>query len=477
MFPRRRAGLLDLRFREVHRQRPRALFSPFLDHDRSHPEVLADGGLAHLSSPRVPFVTVALDVADVPGGGALLAGLDGPTGSVLARWLPSTGRLTLEVDGGRGPVLVADAELRLDLPAVLAVAVHENQVTVLAGPDEHALRPLLTERDRVRQEIDLRDVAVLGGLRFAYGVQDAAGTPGAPGAGGASLTRVRAGLSGPVGVRDPQVVRHPDGSPHVVDGRVLLTMTSAGLGFFQQAHWGVWALDLGDPRRIEQVGELYTERDGVLLGDHAGHLVVDEEAGEVQVLVSSWGDHDHERGVHVRHATAGLDLLSGVHVLRTERVALPTRHSAWDPSLARIDGRWHLGFTECVAFQPRYVFHPALAVTEDRDPVVGLQLVGADSAREQTEGSLLQRVGRDWAVLASDGDAREYPVYDLRLRQRGVLSAPYGSNIPHPALVRAGGGRRAPWWLVTFDGTPWHDDVLGYGTHGDLVVMAAPPRR
>ncbi len=27
-------------------------------------------------------------------------------------------------------------------------------------------------------------------------------------------------------------------------------------------------------------------------------------------------------------------------------------------------------------------------------------------------------------------------------------------------------------WMVTFDGTPWHEDVLGYGTHGDLVVLA-----
>jgi hypothetical protein len=27
--------------------------------------------------------------------------------------------------------------------------------------------------------------------------------------------------------------------------------------------------------------------------------------------------------------------------------------------------------------------------------------------------------------------------------------------------------------MVTFDGTPYHDEVLGYGTHGDFYVMQA----
>jgi hypothetical protein len=38
-------------------------------------------------------------------------------------------------------------------------------------------------------------------------------------------------------------------------------------------------------------------------------------------------------------------------------------------------------------------------------------------------------------------------------------------------VVPAGEDR---WLLLTFDGTPWRDDVLGYGTHGDFFVMQAP---
>ncbi|WP_222266466.1 hypothetical protein [Modestobacter marinus] len=386
---------------------------------------------------------------------------------MLARWDAATGEVRIEVTGPDGVTVAGTAPLFPEPAGQVAVVVNENQVTVLAAPAGDALCPLLTSRDPVRTALDLRDPAVLGGLQYAWG---------AGGGSAAGVRRVRAGLSGPVGVRDPQVVRRPDGTPYVVDGRLYLTMTSAGLGFFQQAHWGVWTLDLADPARLEQVGALFSARDGRVLGDHAGHLVVDEPAGRTIVVVSSWGDHDTAVGVHVRHTTTSEDLLTGVHVLETERLDLPTEESAWDPSLALLDGRWHLAFVECLAFSPRYTFHPALAVATGADYAQGLRLVAADASLEQTEGSLLTPIGGEWYVLASDGDGRRYPVYDLRLRRLGDLAAPYGTNIPHPAVVRAGQGRRAPWWLLTFDGTAWHEDVLGYGTHGDFVVLGARPR-
>lgn len=58
-------------------------------------------------------------------------------------------------------------------------------------------------------------------------------------------------------------------------------------------------------------------------------------------------------------------------------------------------------------------------------------------------------------------------MYDLRLRKLGTLNAPYGTNIPHPMLVRVGDR----WWLPTFDGTQNAEDVLGYGGHGDFILM------
>jgi hypothetical protein len=268
------------------------------------------------------------------------------------------------------------------------------------------------------------------------------------------------------------VVRRADGRPLVRDGKVWLTLTSAGFGRLGRSQWGVWTLDLADPSRLEQVAALYSARDGLLLGDHPGQLVLDEDAGRTTVVVSSWGDFTPQAGVHLRHTSTEADLLSGVHVLATGRLEVPTAHSAWDPSLARIGGRWHLAFVECVSFgPPRFVFHPVVAATEGADFPGRLGRLAADEALEQTEGTVLVRAGDGWYLLASDKDARRYRVYDPSLRRLGTLRAPYPSNIPHPVVVRTGEGPDAPWWLLTFDGTPWHEDVFGYGTHGDFVVL------
>jgi hypothetical protein len=452
------------RFREVSRHRPRSLLSPFLALDLTDPEVPPGGGLVvHPPGLPAPFCTVVVEVGELGAGTGVVLGLSGEAGSVLCRWAPEHGQVVLEVAAGRGaPTEVGRAAVPLPRSARLALTVNENRVVVLAAAPGEELRPVLAVRDEVRAVLDLRDRAVLAALGHAYGLTGGEGR----------LARVQAGISGPAGVRDPQVVRRPDGTPVVRDGKLYLTVTSAGLGFFQQAHWTVWTLDLSDPGRFEQVGALFSARDGLVLGDHAGHLVVDEEAGRTIVLVSTWGDHDLQRGVHVRHATTTEDVLHGVHVLATERLALPTTASAWDPSLARVDGRWLVAFVECTAFEPRYTFHPALAVARGGDYDQQLAVVGVDAAREQTEGTLIQRVDGDWWVFASDGDARQYLVYDTELRLQGRVHAPYGSNIPHPVVVEAAGGRRAPRWLVTFDGTPWHEAELGYGTHGDLVVMS-----
>jgi hypothetical protein len=268
------------------------------------------------------------------------------------------------------------------------------------------------------------------------------------------------------GLRDPHLVQHQDGRPWLQDGRAWMTWTCAGLGFFQQAHWGVFSLAVDDPTDLRQEAHLFTARDGLVLGDHAGQLVRDDEQDRWLVANSSWGDFDFT-GVHVRHTTSADDLLTGVHVLRTERTPLPTTVSSWDPGMTRIDGRWHVAFVESPSQQP-FDFHPALA----RGPVGGawpdeLALVGADTSLHQCEGPLLQLVDATWWLLASDGDGREYPTYDLQMRRTGRLAAPYPTNIPHPQIVDLSRARV----LVTFDGTQFHPEVMGYGGHGDVVVM------
>ncbi|MFD1149918.1 hypothetical protein [Saccharothrix hoggarensis] len=455
----------DLHFEVSHKYRPFDLVAPrFVQYDSAvTPPSAAAGTLVRTGvRPRAPFGSVLVEVQQAGTGGVVVAGLAGNATSVLGTFDASTGRATIEVATGGATTVVKSADVRVVTGAFrFAVVVNENAVTVLLDTTGTGTgwQPVLTERDGVRALVDLRVPAVLGGLDYAYGGRD----------GDVRLGRVRAGYFGQAGVRDPHVVQHADGRPFIRDGKLYLTMTNAGLGFFQQAHWAVWTIDLADPSRLEQVAVLFFERDGVVLGDHAGQIVYDDRTGRFILLMSSWGDFAF-RGVHIRHTTTRANVLSGVHVLPTSRLALPTAVSSWDPALTRIDGRWNLAFVESEAQQPAFVFHPALAIgPRGADYAESLALVGADNAVDQTEGTIIQRVGRDWHVFASDGDARQYPVYDMSMRKLGTLDAPYGTNIPHPMLLPVG----REWWLITFDGTQYAEPVLGYGGHGDLILMRA----
>jgi hypothetical protein len=331
----------------------------------------------------------------------------------------------------------------------LAFALCENQVTALVDTGD-GWQPVLTERTRVAALVDLRQEDVLAAHSYT--------------ATGDHLDSARAGLFGMTGVRDPHLVQHADGTPYERDGRRFLTWTCAGLGFFQQAHWTVWSFDPADPTDMRLESQLFSRRDGLVLGDHAGQVVRDGDRWIV--ATSSWGDFE-PGSIHVRHTTTTEDVLRGVHLLETEPADLPTDHGSWDPAITRLDDTWHVAFVESPSQDP-FDFHPALATTTADDWSSDLSPVFAADSLHQTEGPILATVqDRTW-LLASDGDDRLYPVFDLTGRRVGRLDAPYPTNIPHPQLVPdpAGG-----WWMVTFDGTQFAEDVMGYGGHGDVVIL------
>jgi hypothetical protein len=444
------AAPADLEFRLRHKYRPFDLIAPrFVQYDSVAPPT-RDTVVSTDVRPRAPYGSVLVEVRS---GAGVVAGLVGDDGTrVLGTY--DAGRAAIEITVGGVTTVVRSVAVTLPAPFRFGVVFNENAVTVLADTTGTgtAWQPLLTERNGVRALIDLRVPDVLGRLSYGYG-----------GRGNALLGRVRAGYYGQAGVRDPHVVQYADGRPVIRGNKLYLTLTNAGLGFFQQAHWGVWTLDLADPTRLEQVAQLFFARDGVVLGDHAGQIVVDGD--EYVLAMSSWGDFDFA-GVHVRYVRTSANVLSGVHVLPSARMPLPTSVSSWDPAMTRINGQWHVAFVESPAQSPAFLFHPALARGRTLE---SLSMVGADLSVDQTEGTIIQRVDGAWYVLASDGDAREYKVYDLRMRPQGTLNAPYGTNIPHPMVVRA----RGDWWLLTFDGTQYAEPVLGYGGHGDFVVMTA----
>lgn len=455
--------LLDLTFDLDDTIRPFALVAPgFEAVDEPRPGAMrsvvrTDQGLA------APFAAIEASV-EASQEADVVMGLFSAVGDhVAVVFSPTRGQVGVEVRREGVTHVVAQTAADLQAPFEIAFVICENQVTALADTGK-GWRALLTERDKVASLVDLRDAATLSAFVFGYG---AAGPVGE-----VRLRGVRAGPFGMAGLRDPHLVQRPDGTAYVRDGLVYMTFTCAGLGFFQQAHWGVFTLKLDDPTSLQQVAQLYSRRDGLVLGDHAGQIIVDEPNGQFVVLTSSWGDFDFN-GVHVRHTVTSDNVLAGIHLLETERLNLPTQVSSWDPAATQIDGRWHVAFVESPSQDP-FDFHPALAAGAAGAAYdSGLELVGADTSLRQCEGPILQRVGDRWYLLASDGEARRYPVYDLSVELLGHLDAPYGTNIPHPQIVEGSDGG---YVMVTFDGTQYGEEVLGYGGHGDVLILSSRPR-
>lgn len=266
-----------------------------------------------------------------------------------------------------------------------------------------------------------------------------------------------AGRFGQLGLRDLRLVT---GAP---DGRVLLSATSAGPGFFQTAHTSLWELDPAT-LSLTHCSDLFfrrADRPGAY-GDHATHVLRDGDAW--LVATSTWGDFDRRRpAVGVTLARTSADLLSGAHLLDTEPLALPLDGlrsvGTWDPHLVRTEDGWLVGFVSATRY---FRFHPALAGGPSLD---ALRLLGAASDLTQAEGTTLAHLGGQWRVLASDERAQRYPVFDLAMHETGTVDAPYPSNIPWPTLVPDGDG----WLLVGFDGRRQGGELAGYGTHGDVV--------
>ncbi|MEO5661996.1 MAG: hypothetical protein ABIR39_01820 [Nocardioides sp.] len=365
------------------------------------------------------------------------------------------GQVTLRLTQGHGTrELRSRRHGRVEVaPSRVALTLTGTHVTALT---EEAGRWVARARVDLTDRLDTRDPVSLAQLRVeAYGAH------------------ALAGPFGQLGLRDIRLVTARDGTPQRDGSAVLFSATSAGPGFFDTAHTSVWALD-PDSLALEHRSDLFFRRPDKrgVYGDHATHIVRD--GAEWLVATSTWGDFrqgDPQRSVGVTVARTTADVLSGTHVLDTAELPLPTDGftsvGVWDPHLVHTGEEWLVGFASARKF---FKFHPALASGPALDH---LSLRGAAVDRRATEGTTILRVGDEWRVLASDGrDGRRgqsarYPIFDLAMTEVGELAAAYPTNLPWPTLVETDAG----WLMITFNGRPATGPLVGYGTHGDVVVQ------
>ena len=450
------------------------------------------------TSQKAPFATVIVDVqafSDTTGAeNTVLAGLvKDQSNYVAAFYNNATKKVGISVCLNGTAMTLGSVDATLAAPLRLAFVANENEVTALVGDGSGPIgdfRPLI-KRD-VRFEtggaLDLRDVTVLESYKNGFGARATSGT--------IALGGVEAGYYGEAGVRDPHVVQYADGTPYIEDNKLYFTLTNAGLGFFEKAHWGVWTMDLSDYTKIEQVGNIFWTNEGdrtKVLGHHAGQIVLDEAKGRWIVLASSWGDFGPQGGTNTTPAAPPVDilynevpssenLLNDVHVLEGKKHpvnALPRpTEGKWDPGITRIGERWYFAYV--IANDLFSDFQPALARSALGADHTQLAFVGTDDGKRATEGPIIQKLGNQWRVLASCGDDEppelqgKYPIYTLEMRFDGYLNAPHPTNIPHPVVVPVPlSTGNTKYIMITFNGTQYYEPLLGYGTHGDFIVMEA----
>jgi hypothetical protein len=454
---------------------------------------------------EAPFATVIVDVASLTEG-TVYAGLYRNEGNYVHAYYNETTN-TVGLEARVNGVLVPLGEERpvqeeFGTSFRFAFVANENRVIALVG-DSHMdignFRPLIerdvffeTSNDEAPGTLDLRDETVLETYKNGFGARSETGS-------NILFDRVQAGYFGEAGVRDPHVVQYADGAPYIKDNKLYFTLTNAGLGFFEKAHWGVWTMDLSDYTKIEQVGNIFWRNadDPIapdkVLGHHAGQIIRDEENNRWIAVASSWGDFGPQGGDQGNFGTVtypdeaprfeppvdivydelslSVNLLRGVHILLERKhpvnaVPFPTE-GKWDPGLTRIDGRWYLSYV--IALDLFSDFQPALARSPvGADHTEAVIFVGADWSKEATEGPIIQKLGGEWRMFASSGDdegnrdqtnerwINRYPIYFLEaanpnaaagnreaaeaergrmLRFDGYLEAPHPTNIPHPMIV------------------------------------------
>ena len=373
----------------------------------------------------------------------------------------STGSVSLTVTHGHGTRELRSRRFhRAEEPTHLGLSLTGTHLTAWT---HEAGRWVARARHDLREALDVRDEQSLRGLEVEL-----------PTWGGS------AGGFGQLGLRDVRFVTAEDGSPlRADDGSLWLSATSAGPGFADAAHTSMWRLD---PRAgtVAHSADLFfrrPDRPGVF-GDHATHVV--RTGGDWLVATSAWGDFELPRtrvarrtpsGLRVTLARTAADVRRGTHVLDTCELPLPTDGlgsiATWDPHLVRRDGEWLVAY---VSARKYFDFHPVLASGAD---LSALRLRGAASGRTATEGPTLVDLDGRMLLLASDGrqgprrHRGRFPAFDLDLAELGALDAPYPTNLPWPTLAADDGG----WLMATFNGRPTGGKLLGYGTHGDLVLM------
>ena len=130
----------------------------------------------------------------------------------------------------------------------------------------------------------------------------------------------------------------------------------------------------------------------------------------------------------------------------------------------RTDDGWLVGYVSATKY---FSFHPALAAGPSLDALT-LRAVATEppADRGHHHRPAGRRSGGCWPATSGAGPTR---CSTSTCATSGTLDAAYPTNIPWPTLVALEGQSL----LIGFNGAAYGGRLVGYGSHGEVVIQRA----
>lgn len=410
----------------------------------------ATGGFGYFATAntrlKAPYFSCIVEVESFVNGtdpsttdDTICVGIKIDTSHYIEAWYNNWNKhIGLDVNTGGGPVAKQNASYSANSLSRLAISINENHCTVWYDTGNGSWVYLNTFN--LKDSFNFKDPSILSQFRPHIHIKGRSGT--------FKVKHFTVGYWGGVGSRDEALITYADGTPYRhADGRYYITYTCAGMGDnnyvytspdsqgagqFRAAHM---AIGLFEPttRKIECVGKVFTNRNSMVLGDHAGHIVYDDTADQWYVMLTSWGDFAN--GTLTTYiATLKSSPINKITIIdsallspfNVTRSGGGTINGFIDPFLVKISGYWYLAYSAGG-------IHLAKGQTLDSLTTIGDY---PSPGTEVWEGSRLVRVNNKWYISGSNING--FKIWDLNFNYIGTITVDDMSGYaqaPHFMLI------------------------------------------
>lgn len=283
------------------------------------------------------------------------------------------------------------------------------------------------------------------------------------------------GLFGATAVRDFSLVTYPDGRPYINGPTAYFTGSS--LDPDGATYDGVYTLNVGT-NALTEIGEIWNNRGGALVGDCASHLIYDPGTVGYRYFVGGWGTGSNQT-FYEGFARSSIDPLAGGVVTVAATTQLTTA-PGFDAHA--ICSAWNYSTNACANWLDVSISSTPYIYTSTADPSANTWTAIGTAGGNLWEGGRWLRTatgpGGVSYIVATGGDS----LADLRSYETMSKSAVAGINLDEYPLP--GGFRNAPHpqfftygntaYFVTFDDTASNLTSGTTDSMGNLGLATAP---